>query len=92
MAPAFASMALMACASAGANDPARPAPDPVVRTEYATRLVCPAELGLSVPDRIPVPEGAEIRANPAGDAYLDAKDGRETLLAQRLTDAKAQCP
>lgn len=92
MAPAFASMMLMACASAGANDPVRPAPDPVVVTRVQTRLVCPAELALAVPERAAVPAGAEIRANPAGDAYLDAKDGRETLLAQRLTDAAAQCP
>lgn len=84
-------MALTACASAGAK-PAREAPDPIIQTQFQARLVCPAELGLAVPEPVPVPAGAEVRANPAGDAYLDAKDGREQLLARRLTDAQGQCP
>lgn len=90
---ACASMTLAACGSAGASKPRlTEAPDPVTATVFATRLVCPAELGLAVPGPVAVPDGAEIRANAAADAYLDAKDARESLLAQRLTDAKAQCP
>jgi hypothetical protein len=84
-------MALTACASAGAK-PAPEARDPIVETQFRTRIVCPAELGLTVPAPVEPAADAEIRTNASGDAYLDAKDGREALLAQRLTDAQGQCP
>lgn len=87
-------MMLTACAAGGAKLPSKlaSAPDPIIDTRFETRVVCPAELAQPVPPAVAVPAGAVIRANPAGDAFLDDKDARETLLAQRLTDAKAQCP
>lgn len=86
-------MTLAACASASKPSPApdAPAPNPVVRTLYETRLICPAEVMLEIPPAATPAADAVVRANPAGDAYLQAKDAREDLLADRLADAQAQC-
>ncbi|MCX7586556.1 hypothetical protein [Phenylobacterium sp. 58.2.17] len=53
--------------------------------------VCPAELAQDLPARALPPAGAILRANPAADDYLDAKDRREDLLEKRLAGAKAEC-
>ncbi len=90
MATAFASTTLSACASAGSSP--EPAAPPVIQARIETRLVCPAELAQPIPAPVATPAGAIIRANEAGDAYLDAKDAREGLLADRLAGAKAECP
>lgn len=79
-------MMLSACATAG-----RPT-SPAVETRFELRLVCPPELALDLPPAPTVPQGAVIRANPPGEAWLDAKDAREQLLAARLTDAAKACP
>ena len=72
VATAFASMTLSACASAGSS--LKAAEPPVIRTRIETRLVCPPELSQPIPAPVATPAGAIIRANPEGDAYLDAKD------------------
>lgn len=80
-------MTLTACASAG-----KPTPELSGLSVSAERVVvCPAEVDQDIPPRADPSPQAVIRANEAGDAYLDAKDGREDLLEARLRDAKAFC-
>jgi len=92
MATAFASMTLSACASDGVKPPTDHQVAPVISTRFDHQVVCPPEVMQAVPAPIAVPDGAIIRANPAGDQVLDAKDAREQLLAQRLVDAQGKCP
>jgi hypothetical protein len=54
-------------------------------------IVCPAEVELELPPRADPAAGADLRANPEADAYLDAKDAREDLLEARFRDAAAWC-
>lgn len=81
-------MTLIACASASKPTPAS---GPALKTTVQRELICPAEVDLELPARADPAKGAELRANPEADAYLDAKDQREDLLEARLRDAQAEC-
>lgn len=86
-------MTLSACGTAGVAKPNPDvAPNPVLQTVFETRLVCPAEVTLPIPPAAAVPAGAVVQANAEGDAYLEAKNAREQLLADRMRDAQAECP
>lgn len=77
---------LSACAHSAA------APPPIVEQQTVFRVECPAELKLPLPAAIVPPRDAVVQANEAGWRYLGNKQGREDLLADRLTDAAGQCP
>lgn len=85
-------MTLSACGSAGVKLNTDHQVAPVITTRFDHQVVCPPEVMQPVPAPIAVPDGAIIRANPTGDDFLDRKDGREQLLAQRLVDAQGKCP
>ena len=63
----------------------------MVQRIYETRLVCPAEVTLPIPQEARPAADAVVRTNEAGDAYLAAKDGREDLLAARMSAAQVEC-
>lgn len=85
-------MALAACAHGGAV-PATPSPDPnpIIRREVVRQLYCPDALSGLLPDAPTPAADAVIRANEAGDAFLDARIGRGDAAVQILADAKAEC-
>lgn len=85
-------MTLVACASASKHTPAPEAPAPIIQRAFETRLVCPPELRLPIPPEAQPAPDAIVRTNASGDAYLEAKDAREDLLAARMSEAQAQCP
>lgn len=85
-------MTLSACGSAGVKLNTDHQAPPVITTHFDHQVVCPPEVTQAIPAPIAVPDGAIIRANPIADDFLDRKDGREQLLAQRLVDAQGKCP
>lgn len=89
---ALSSVTLSACAGASARPTEAAAnPNPVVATVVETRLICPAELD-QVLGGPPVPaEGAVIRHNDAGGAWLDRFTDWALHAAGLFNDAKAQC-
>lgn len=66
--------------------------DPVVETRTITRTFCPEELRLPVAGK-PDPEaGAVVQGNASGLAFVARLGAWGQSLADRLTDAAAQCP
>lgn len=63
----------------------------MVEVRHETRLVCPHELGLELPGRVPLPADAVIRGNEAGLGYVAERFRREELLEGRLADARTEC-
>jgi len=66
------------------------APDPIIETRVETRLICPPEVTAQPVARID-PIDAVIKASEAALNWIAAHFARETLLEERLADAKAAC-
>ncbi|NBB51486.1 hypothetical protein GVN24_24685 [Rhizobium sp. CRIBSB] len=64
----------------------------MIRTEVVERRVCPAELDQTVGPRPEPGEGAVIRHNAEGGAWLDARLAWGDRAAALFNDARAQCP
>ena len=85
---------LTACASFGTKTPPAitPDPSPVIEVHYETRVVCPPELRLQLPERPSLPADAVVQTNSAGGQWLAQMVGWANALGNLMADARAACP
>jgi hypothetical protein len=85
-----ASLCVTLAACAGA--PARSIPtEPIVTERIVTVTACAPEVQAELPDAPRVPEGAVLRGNEAGQAWLSALIDYAGGLRDRLTGAREAC-
>lgn len=65
--------------------------DPQVRTRVVERLHCPADLMATPAQRPTVPEGAVIRLNALGKAWLASLSATVDALLDQIADSQAAC-
>lgn len=82
---------LSACGSSPAARPAIAA-DPIVETKTVTKLICPAEVTAPTPAPVAAYAGPPVDVPPEFLTWNSAHFQREGLLANRVNDARSQCP
>lgn len=83
---------LAACDSSPTDGGVKSAPAPVVERQTVVKLACPVELVAPVAAMPAVPDGALLKGNDAGMAWLNTVLAWGRVLSDRLEDARAACP